>query len=308
MADALLRFLLAMIAAYAAALAFHPVMRATQSRMARRAAWLLCCLAIALTPCLVPLSLKPLRTFAAIFATATIAKLCDVYASGTDMSWWRYAGYLLNWFWMLNQRPPPARCRRDDVRRAVVRLIALLPMLLVTCAVFRIDWTRYPFALEHVAKVTAVIAPVVLFVNAAAAVYRIVGIPALDGFNNPFAAVTPADFWRRWNRPTRQLFDEYVFRPAGDMRRPILATMLSFAVSGVAHEYIFAIGSGQLRGWQILYFLVQGCASAATLRVRPTGVRAGIWWAATIAFNLAVAAFFFQSVNMVLPFYARRGG
>ena len=54
---------------------------------------------------------------------------------------------------------------------------------------------------------------------------------------------------------------------------PVFATLAVFAVSGLMHEYVFGVATGRVQGWQMLFFMVQGCAAAATLRVRPTGWR-----------------------------------
>lgn len=54
------------------------------------------------------------------------------------------------------------------------------------------------------------------------------------------------------------------------------------------------------------FFLVQGVAAIATLRLRPTGGWLVPGRVLTIAFNLATSALFFQSVNALFPFYAPR--
>ncbi len=124
--------------------------------------------------------------------------------------------------------------------------------------------------------------------------------------DNPFASRTPADFWKRYNRPTQQFFHEDVFKPLGGRRAPIRGTLATFAVSAAVHEYIFDVAVGRFQGYQTAFFLVQGVAVAATLRVRPRGPAAVAWVAATFAFNLATSALFFASVGEVVPFYARR--
>jgi len=124
--------------------------------------------------------------------------------------------------------------------------------------------------------------------------------------DNPFAARTPADFWRRYNRPAQQFFDEDVFQPLGGLRAPVRATLGTFAVSAVLHEYLFDIAVGRVQGYQMVFFVLQGLAVAATRRVKPRGWRAVAWGAGTLAFNLATSALFFASVNEILLFYTRR--
>jgi D-alanyl-lipoteichoic acid acyltransferase DltB (MBOAT superfamily) len=124
---------------------------------------------------------------------------------------------------------------------------------------------------------------------------------------NPFAARTPADFWKRYNRPAQQFLYEDVFKPLGGRRSPVRATLATFLVSAIIHEYVFDIAVGRVQGYQAAFFLIQGLAVAATLRVRPAGRAAVPWVVGTFAFNLATSVLFFASIGEVLPFYARRG-
>ncbi len=80
---------------------------------------------------------------------------------------------------------------------------------------------------------------------------------------------------------------------------------MTFAVSALVHEYVFGIVLGRVQGYQTVFFMLQGCAAAATLRIRPNGWKAALWVAATLGFNLATAVFFFASVNGMVPFYSR---
>jgi D-alanyl-lipoteichoic acid acyltransferase DltB (MBOAT superfamily) len=123
---------------------------------------------------------------------------------------------------------------------------------------------------------------------------------------SPAAASTPAEFWRRWNRPAQQFLQEYAFRPAGGKHRPIYAIFVTFAVSAVVHEYVFGIATGMFQGWQALFFLSQGVATTLTFRSRPTGWGRALGTFLTILFNLAAAYLFFKSVDMIIPFYSLR--
>jgi D-alanyl-lipoteichoic acid acyltransferase DltB (MBOAT superfamily) len=118
-------------------------------------------------------------------------------------------------------------------------------------------------------------------------------------------ASTPADFWRRYNRPVQQFFHEHVFLPTGGRRSPARATLLVFVISAVVHEYVFGIILGRVQGFQAAFFLIQGLAVIVTLRARPTGGMKWIGRAATLAFNLVTSVLFFASLNQFLPFYSR---
>jgi D-alanyl-lipoteichoic acid acyltransferase DltB (MBOAT superfamily) len=166
--------------------------------------------------------------------------------------------------------------------------------------------TAFAIALEHAVKVPAAVAAVALAANASACPARLLGVPALTPMDAPWAASTPADFWRRWNLPAQRFFHPYAFRPAGGPRRPILATLAAFAASGLTHEYVFGAAAGRLQGRQMLFFMLQGCAAAATMRVRPRGRAAAAWTLGTMAFDLLTAVLFFRSVDAVPPFYVPR--
>jgi D-alanyl-lipoteichoic acid acyltransferase DltB (MBOAT superfamily) len=163
-----------------------------------------------------------------------------------------------------------------------------------------------PFAIQHVVKVSSVVLTVMLLADCGARVWRRLGGAALDPMRLPALASTPAEFWRRWNRPVQQFLYEYPFQAAGGAKRPVRATLMAFIVSGLAHEYVFVIASGRLQAWQLLFFSLQGAAAIVTSRLQPRGWHALPCIAATIAFNLAAALLFFRSVNTVLPFYTAR--
>jgi D-alanyl-lipoteichoic acid acyltransferase DltB (MBOAT superfamily) len=121
--------------------------------------------------------------------------------------------------------------------------------------------------------------------------------------DNPFAARTSADFWRRYNRPVTQFLRENVFGPAGGRRSAVRGAVAVFVVSALVHEYVFSMAIGRVQGYQTAFFMIQGIAVAATLRARPRGAAAVAAVAATFAFNVASGVLFFASVNRVLPFY-----
>jgi hypothetical protein len=192
-----------------------------------------------------------------------------------------------------------------DWQRVAVEAPLMVGAVALCALLLRLDWSGVPFTLEHAAKVLAFAAAMLLIGQTFAALYRRLGGPATDPFDNPLAARTPAEFWRRWNRPFRDFFDEYVFRPSHGARRPVFATLTVFAVSGLMHEYVFGVATGRVQGWQMLFFMVQGCAVAATLRLRPRASVVPLWWAGTLAFNLVTAWLFFRSVDEVIAFYQR---
>jgi hypothetical protein len=304
---AFIPIVLAYIIPVVAAVAYYPLLR--WPRGWRIAPWIFLMLATGLAPCLVPLSHKPLRFGATLVEMSFLVKLYTAFMQPTlaaQMKFRDYAVYLVNPALIgLNGRQPSVPAA-DNFRRIGFYGPAALIMILACVLLFRIDWNGLPPALEHCLKVSTVALGVVLTGNFAAAIFRLLGGKAQNPMGNLFTAPTPAEFWRRWNRPAQQFFREFGFKPAGGMERPVRATLFTFAVSGLVHEYVFGIATGRLQGWQMLFFMIQGLAVVLTMRLRPTGWNALLGIVATLAFNLATAVLFFQSVNAIAPFYTSR--
>jgi len=295
------------IVAHVAAISYFAVLPLPS--VARSLAWLVCSVTIALSPCLIPVTSSVPRMAAALVAIALLAKLYDVFRTA-DLHRQRglrsYLAWLPNWFWLVARKAPPSRPRRRDWE-SLPRAIALTAgSLTILVLVFARDWATRPFALEHGVKVAVTYYAVVSLAGLGAIAYRMLGGVALDPMSSPAAAPTPAEFWRRWNRPAQQFLQEYAFRPAGGLHRPIRAILATFAVSAVLHEYLFGIATGRIQGWQALFFLSQGVAATLTFRLRPTGWGRPFGTCLTLIFNLAASLLFFKSVNAVLPFYSPR--
>src|SRR5205814_5109927 len=96
---------------------------------------------------------------------------------------------------------------------------------------FRSDWSDLPFVLEHVTKVVVWFLFLMPTTAAGVAAWRLVGGRGRDLMCHPYAARTPADFWRRYNRPVTHFLEEDAFRPAGGRRAPFLATLAASAAS-----------------------------------------------------------------------------
>ena len=299
--------LAAVIVAHVAALVFFPALRLRGPL--RTLAWLVCSAFVGLSPCLVPLDSLAWRFVSTLVAISLLAKLYDLFRSG-DLAFQRgirfYLAWLPNAFWLVLRRHPPLIARLDDWNHlplAMVRSVACLAVLAGSAA---FDWSNICVVMEHGVKVIATYATVVSFAQTGAVVYRLSGEAASFPMHAPALAPTPAEFWRRWNRPAQQLLETYAFRPAGGLNHPVRATFVTFAVSAAVHEYVFGIASWHIQGWQAAFFLVQGAATAATARLRPRGRWLVFGQCLTIAFNLATSVLFFQSVNAVLPFYSPR--
>jgi hypothetical protein len=300
--------LAAVVAAHIAALAFFPAL--CLRGPLRTLACLLCSACVALSPCLVPLKSPEWRLLSTLVAIGLLPKLYDLFWSGDYAFRQGFCFYLLwltNWFWLVVRRIPMPHARPDDWNRLTVASILTAAGLALLAGLFACNWSDTSFALEHSIKVIATFSTVVSLGQLGASAYRLLGGAALDPMLAPAGASTPAEFWRRWNRPAQQFLETYVFRPAGGTHHPVRATLVTFAVSAALHEYVFGIAAGRLQGWQALFFALQGAATAASIRLRPTGRRLALGQFLTVTFNLANSVLFFRSVNSVLPFYSSRG-
>jgi len=302
-------FGLALAIAFLPAICFYPVIGW------RRGARLPICLvleaAVACAPWAVPAHAALLRLLAGVLATMPAVKMwdaCRAGRGGTPANVFQYLLYLPNpfnivWRKIIAGRRPTARA---DLLRVALGILGSAGAIGVCYAVFTIQWQRFPFAFEHCTKVPAVFLAILVVPNTAAAAYRLLGIPSTDFSNNFFVARTPAEFWRRYNCPASQFLYEDVFKALGGSRLPLIGALVTFAVSGLVHEYIFDVAASRVQGYQIAFFLIQGIASIATARLRPRGWRAVLCILATLCFNIATGLLFFASMNETIPFYVRR--
>jgi hypothetical protein len=261
------------------------------------------------SPGLIPSGRPVPRFLAAVSAVVVAVKLFDVLHDvrrGAGPSWRQFATFLTDPFVHVRRRlaDEPRPSRRADLLKLASGLVGLVVGIVLLTRLFRVDWERWTFAVEHVSKVLAFFVAVLSGLTAAAALWRLTGGAARDFMDAPAAARTPADFWRRYNRNMQQFFYEDVFKPAGGLRAPVRTTLFVFAVSALMHEYLFGIAIGRVQGYQTAFFLLQGVAVASTARVKPRGWRAVPWGLGTLAFNLASSVLFFASINGLVAFYS----
>jgi hypothetical protein len=265
-----------------------------------------------------PLFIRPrgagvLRFVMSAMAVQTAFRLYDLHASAAGQylpTCRAFVGDLFNPFSIVLRRVRAERPKspREDQFRFLAGLSVGAAAIVLLVWLFHIDWARYPFALEHCAKVICFLLIIQVLLNGLAAGYRLAGLPATDFAENFVLSATPAEFWRRYNRPVEQFFFQYVFRPAGGFHHPLRATMAVFAFSAVVHEYIFDVAAGRVLGYQAAFFLIHGAAAAMTLRLRLTGPARVLAMVPNSAFNLATAYLFFESMNAFVDFYAPRAG
>lgn len=177
--------------------------------------------------------------------------------------------------------------------------------LAATVGIFKIDWAAYPFLLEHAIKSTGVAACALWAFQANTALWRLAGAPAaFFTAKNVLGAYSPADFWRRWNRPMYRWLLEDIYKPLGGHRNPHLAMLVAFAVSGLLHEYLFGVTLQSFTGYPTAFFLLQGLAAMLTRGFKPAGWLAVPAILVTFAFNTLSTVLLLMPINERIPFYA----
>jgi MBOAT, membrane-bound O-acyltransferase family len=252
-----------------------------------------------------------LRFALALISVILIAKFYDLgiaacRSGAVRPSLASYLAFLPNTFALvyrtLKSEPQPPRSA--DWKRLAWGILGLWLGLSVAAVVFGIDWSHQSLILEHPAKVLALFGVLMPLDAVGVSLLRLAGGRGRQKMRHPYLAITPADFWRRYNRPVGHFAQQNVYRQSGARESPVWATFAVFLASGAAHEYLFAVTLGRVEGFQSAFFLLQGVAVAATLRLRPTSWRAWLGVALTLAFNLSTSLLFFASVGGILPFYA----
>jgi len=233
-------------------------------------------LAIA-APVLVPDDLRNTsRLLAALFTLMLVFKMWDMWVSakrGDLPGLQPFLAYLPNLFLIVWRKQgaerQPAMWR--NVRNLLVAMFNLAGSYFAITLLHRLDWSGQPFLLAHVLIASCLLWGVVGALDLLVPVTRLVGAYCNSANDKPYLARTPAEFWRRYNRIVGQFLHENVFKLADGRRHPVRAMMLAFFISGLFHEYLLWLAIGRSPGLQMTFFLLQGTAVAATLRVRPRG-------------------------------------
>jgi len=290
-------------------LAFYPALWLERRR--RAVVFWVFAAAVLVLPLIILPKARLLRLLAAVMAVMTGLRLYDRHRSAEDgfrPAWWVYGVSIGSPFAIvlrrvLKERTPP---KRSDALAAALGLTTGAAAIGLMIEIFRIDWVAHSFVAEHCCKAAGLFLVVQFLLNGLAAASRLLGIPATNFAGPFFLARTPAEFWRFYNRPVGQFLSDYVFMPLGGARHAVLATLATFAFSGVMHDYLFDVPARRVLGTQMAFFLIQGLAVMATLRLRPRGRAAPLAILLTLAFNLLAARLFLASMNAVVPFYVTR--
>ena len=260
---------------------------------------------LAITLLMIPEGGRIARFLAALYAGTLALKMWDLHVGAERSvrpSWIEFFGFMANLFSLVHRRTgsePRPTSSQDGAKLLKSVAVGWLGLFALD-VLLRLDWSSTPFLVEHGVKATAFFFGATAFFSAAAAAVRLLGAYAPEPMDHPLTARSPADFWRRYNRWIGESLREDIFRLVGGRRRPVLATLVVFLVSGALHEYVFSVAVGGVQGYQLAFFSLQGIAVAATLRWRP-GRIVGI--GATFTINALTSVLFFASFQGLAPFY-----
>lgn len=122
---------------------------------------------------------------------------------------------------------------------------------------------------------------------------RLLGIRLMKNFDQPYAAVSVRDFWRRWHISLTQWFTDYVYKPLGGNRkgsvRQCINLMIVFLISGLWHgaNWTFVL-------WGILHGLYM-TVELFLERYLPKKA----WWRSILTFSLVCFAWIFFRAESV---------
>lgn len=189
------------------------------------------------------------------------------------------------------------------LRYFFLETIYLFLSSLALYVIFHWNWETQSFWTEHTVKSAASGIWLIHAWDWYRAIWSLAGYRTVKFTNNPHLAYSPADFWRRYHCEIHRWFYADLFKPLKSLMHPISALLLVFAVSGAAHEYIVSISLGYFTGYMLLFFLLNGLASAITWRLKLSGVFKYLGTVLTYAFLIFSSVFFFIPVNKGIHFY-----
>lgn len=292
--------------AYIAAASFYPAL--ALGRRGRIAAFCVLGTAVALAPLVIPPEHRLTRFVVAVFAGILVMKIWDLHVGALRedrMPFRDFLAFLVNLpFLVLRRRGlehQPTKAR--NLLHLGLGVLGAGAAYVALELLSRFDWSGSPFLFEHSLKATAFFLGVISLFQISAAITRLLGGYTVDPAGWFLTAHTPAEFWRQYNRIVGQFLHEDIFKPLQGHRHPVRTTLVVFAVSGLLHEYLFSVAIGRAQGFQLLFFLLQGCAVVLTQRVKPTGGAAVALGFGTFAFNVTSSVFFLASVQSVTGFY-----
>ncbi len=299
----------AILATYAFVAAAWPVRRLEPAvRGAILAPLGLCTLAV---PFALPIEPLVPRAVVALVCPTIGVKLVNL---GVEAAYWRtrtagaWLSYLALPFVLVPRVHARAPVGAAGVRQLLGGLLCIGAGVALLAWAFQADLGRWSFALDHFVKLVAAYLCVFdgLFVLGTG-LLRIAGVRVLDLSRNPILAVTPAEFWRRYNCEVNRFGRENVYSVLRARLGRTGAMLAVFGMSGILHEYLAAAIIGRVQGYQLAFFGVNAIAAGLTWRRRPQGWAVWPVRLATILFLASTSVLFFGSVAQFIRWYPHGG-
>lgn len=144
--------------------------------------------------------------------------------------------------------------------------------------------------------------------------YRALGYEVSEFFETPLYALSPGEFWRRWNKPMQEWLKDNVFHQIPGRKRLYTGILLTFTASGLFHEYTISLASDTINGFMLAYFLIQSgvCLSSIYLhRLLSESITdykkrkdiIVIKWVSTMAFLTLPGVLFLHNLRKVFPLH-----
>lgn len=274
----------------------------------------LCCL-VACCPLLVPAKLVIVRAATAFACTELVFKIVDYARQHHDQpfSLARYREYAV----FILPFPPLAvvfgSIGRDDERRRAAVLVPIAIGLLGATAGLagrhlagRVPLLRDNFALDHLVTVILFVLTIESLAMAVYGLERLVGYAGPTPMRQIILSRSVAEFWWRYNARVQEWFRLNVFLPVGGQYAPARGIWLVFLASALLHEWMFAIATSRMDGYQFAFFILQAPAILASRPLERAARQGGIGTktfahALTIAWFAITSIFFFHGVNRIFP-------
>ena len=134
---------------------------------------------------------------------------------------------------------------------------------------------------------------------------RMFGINLTENFNNPYMAISIADFWRRWHISFSRWLLDYIFMPLQVQFREwktsgvVFALMFTFLLCGIWHgaSRTFLVWGGLHGFFMAISVVSQPTREIIRQRWMPANPRIQKIWQATVTFHLVCFAWIFFRAN-----------
>ncbi len=271
--------------------------------------------AVLFTPLLIAPQHVKLRALACLLAIDLFFKTTDYAAQRKkalveDPTFLAYAKFLVPFpvlLVRLADRTERSHFRLSDWRRTIGALATFALCFACVQWMSTIASIRSSFLLDHTLKFIVFTIAIESLACLFHQLERHVGYDTNPLINRAYLSLTVGEFWYRYNTRVHSWLEHNVFRPSGGRRAPVRGILLTFLVSAVFHDLMFAVATSRIDGYQFAFFMLQAPAVIVGYRVQravSTSVLGRIALrSSTIVWMWATSMLFFHGVNRVFPFF-----